>query len=338
MADAIQASIASRVTFLNHERLPAVLTAEPGETIHSLLEHSSEELTAIRLQYGALLFRGFGLATAQDFHAAADLLFDRQLRGYIGGVSPRGEVMSGVYESTRFPAHIRLPQHNEMSYLPDPPREIAFFCEVEPRHGGETPLSDSRRVYDLLPEATRSVFESSGISYHRYLYGPRWNIHHRTRNRLLKLYTSWMQAFSTNNPAVVERACAESGGSVEWDREQGAKINHVLPAVRNHPETGERLWFNQVSTFLSSPRSIGWVRWLLYQMAYPNPLRRPFHATLGDGRPITLAQLDSVNRAIDAATVKFPWRRGDLLLLDNFLVAHGRMPFRGERRILVAMR
>lgn len=46
---------------------------------------------------------------------------------------------------------------------------------------------------------------------------------------------------------------------------------------------------NQVATFLSSPQSTGLVRWLLYQMAYPNPFRRPFHATFGDGRPITSA-------------------------------------------------
>jgi alpha-ketoglutarate-dependent taurine dioxygenase len=146
-----------------------------------------------------------------------------------------------------------------------------------------------------------------------------------------------MAAFSTSDPAVVERSCAESGGTVQWDREEGAKINNVLPAVRRHPETGEMLWFSQVSTFLSSPQSTGLVRWLLYQMAYPNPLRRPFHARLGDGRPITFHQLNLINRAVESATVRFRWRRGDLLLVDNHLVTHGRMPFQGERRILVAI-
>ena len=80
------------------------------------------------------------------------------LRDYVGGVSPRGQVMSGVYESTRFPAHLRIPQHNEMAYLPDPPRELAFFCEVEPQHGGETPLADSRVIYELMP-----VGDSRGV-------------------------------------------------------------------------------------------------------------------------------------------------------------------------------
>jgi alpha-ketoglutarate-dependent taurine dioxygenase len=124
---------------------------------------------------------------------------------------------------------------------------------------------------------------------------------------------------------------------VQWDREEGAKINNVLPAVRNHPDTGEILWFNQVSTFLSSPQSTGFLRWLGYRLAYPNPFRRPFHATFGDGTPITLAQLNAVNQAIEEATIRFRWQRGDFLLVDNYLMTHGRMPFRGDRRILVAI-
>lgn len=97
------------------------------------------------------------------------------------------------------------------------------------------------------------------------------------------------------------------------------------------------MWFNQAATFLSSPRTIGWMRWLLYQAAYFNRFRRPMHATYGDGSPIPLKELERVNQTIDEATVRFRWRHGDFLLLDNFAAMHGRMPFRGERRILVAI-
>jgi len=326
-----------RLEFLNEKKLPAVITAIPGESLQTLLAGERNSLAEIRLRFGAILFRGFDLSTAEDFHAAAAHAFQGELKSYIGGMSPRGKVMSGVYESTSFPAHLRIPQHNEMAYLPDPPRELAFFCEVEPQHGGETPLADSRRIYSLIPASLRAVLEKHGISYHRYLYGPRWNRHHFHRNRLLKLHTSWMAAFSTTDPVEVELRCAENASKVQWDREEGAKISNILPAFRQHPETEERLWFNQVSTFLSSPRSSGLLRWLGYHIAYPNPFRRPFHATLGDGQPITLHQLNQVHQAIDAATVKFQWQRGDLLLVDNYLITHGRMPYKGNRRILVAI-
>jgi hypothetical protein len=31
------------------------------------------------------------------------------------------------------------------------------------------------------------------------------------------------------------------------------------------------------------------------------------------------------------------WRAGDVLILDNLLAAHGRMPFTGKRKVLLAM-
>jgi alpha-ketoglutarate-dependent taurine dioxygenase len=337
LAERLLTGVQDRISFLNERGLPALVTALPGESLTALLTDEREALEAVRLRYGAILFRGFDLSTPEEFRAAAALAFDNGLRDYVGGVSPRGQVMAGVYESTRFPAHLRIPQHNEMAYLPDPPRGLAFFCEVPPERDGETPLADARTIYELMPAEVREAFEARGVSYHRYLYGPKWNLHHLTRNKLVKLHTSWMAAFDTNDPGVVERSCAENGGQVRWDREEGAKINHVLPAVRLHPETGEKLWFNQVSTFLSSPRSTGWWRWLLYQIAYPNPFRRPFHAAFGDGGKISHGQVDQVNAAIDQAMVKFRWERGDLLLVDNFLVTHGRMPYSGARRILVAI-
>jgi alpha-ketoglutarate-dependent taurine dioxygenase len=329
--------IEDRLEFLNERMLPAVLTPVAGESLEALLTERRDSLSAIQRRHGAILFRGFSLSTPEDFRAAADLWFQGGLRNYVGGVSPRGQVMSGVYESTRFPAHLRIPQHNEMSYLPDPPRELAFFCEVEPQHGGETPLADSRTIYDLIPAEIRAVLEEGGISYHRYLNGRRMTLNHRNRHRIAKLHTSWMAAFSTDDPQAVERACAENGSTVQWDKEEGAKINNILSAFRRHPDTGEMLWFNQIATFLSSPRSTGFLRWLLYQSAFPDPLMRPFHATLGDGRPITIPQLNSIHHAIDSATVRFRWQRGDLLLVDNFLVTHGRMSYKGERRILVAI-
>jgi hypothetical protein len=97
------------------------------------------------------------------------------------------------------------------------------------------------------------------------------------------------------------------------------------------------VWFNQVSTFLAVPAEIGIWRWLLYRLVYPKPAWRSLHATLGTGDPIRLRELIAIYKAIESATVAFPWQRGDFLLIDNYLVTHGRLPFRGNRRILVSI-
>jgi Taurine catabolism dioxygenase TauD, TfdA family len=92
-----------------------------------------------------------------------------------------------------------------------------------------------------------------------------------------------------------------------------------------------------VTTFLVTPRMHGKPKVMFYEFMYPNPLTRPFHVIFGIGELIPEAYVDSIGETIDAATVKFPWEKGDLLLIDNLAVAHGRQPFRGQRKILAAM-
>lgn len=63
----------------------------------------------------------------------------------------------------------------------------------------------------------------------------------------------------------------------------------------------------------------------------------PFETDLGDGVPLTRDELDAINAAYEGATVREAWQPGDVLLVDNVLATHGRDPFRGDRRIVVAM-
>jgi alpha-ketoglutarate-dependent taurine dioxygenase len=36
-------------------------------------------------------------------------------------------------------------------------------------------------------------------------------------------------------------------------------------------------------------------------------------------------------------TFDVPWQTGDIALVDNFLVMHGRRPFQGKRRVLASL-
>ena len=60
------------------------------------------------------------------------------------------------------------------------------------------------------------------------------------------------------------------------------------------------------------------------------------HCTHADGSPIADADMDAVRDAIWKNMVFFKWRKGDVLVIDNDAVSHGRMPFRGPREIAVA--
>ena len=63
----------------------------------------------------------------------------------------------------------------------------------------------------------------------------------------------------------------------------------------------------------------------------------PNNTYYGDGTAIEPEALDHLRAVYAQEMTTFAWQRGDVLMVDNLLVAHARQPFRGPRQILVAM-
>jgi alpha-ketoglutarate-dependent taurine dioxygenase len=270
------------------------------------------------LRAGALLFRGFPLREAEDFRRAVAAMAP-QLRGYAGGTSPRSQVAEGIYTSTEYPKQLEIPLHNEMSYSVRWPQRLYFFCATAAQAGGETPLADSRRILQAMPAPIVEEFERRQLMYVRNLAPAS------------SRYNAWSKAFETDDREQVEAYCRDMDIGFEWQPGGGLRIHERRPPTRAHPLTGERVWFNQVHLFHASNTP----------MASSVDARieagLPMAAYYGDGGRIDNATLASVREVLRAQRRSFAWRQGDLLVVDNVLAAHGRLPFDGPRRILVAM-
>jgi alpha-ketoglutarate-dependent taurine dioxygenase len=327
MADAFDLSL------FGNETLPLVVRPKKHDAdLGALAKDVVEELRRKLLEHGALLFRDFPVRSAADFQRVIDALSLGPSLDYIGGDSPRTKITGSVYTSTEAPRSFKIPLHNELSFVSRYPKHILFFCDVAPEERGETIIADARRVYRTIDEAVRRRFEDKGLKYVSAYYG---------KSRLMDVvnpsHKSWRQVFETDDPARVEQLCREHDFAFEWHGDNWIRITQTRPATMNHPETGEHVWFSQPHLYDFNPRLLGYFQWAGAKLFYAQKhtrLHEVFHA---DGSPIARADLYHLLDTLDACTVRFPWKRGDVLLLDNILAMHGREPFSGERRILAAM-
>jgi alpha-ketoglutarate-dependent taurine dioxygenase len=135
----------------------------------------------------------------------------------------------------------------------------------------------------------------------------------------------------------VEKICKDKGITYRWTDDNWLIVEEKRPATNTHPVTFEEVWFNQAHIFKLSRRFLGLWRYLATQILYHHPDHRFHDVTFADGSPIPFAMLEHVRDKLDENTVSFPWQKGDLLVLDNYLAMHGRDSFEGNRRIFTAM-
>ncbi len=305
--------------FSPDQKLPLVVTpAVPDADLAEWAAGHEAEIRADLLAHGAILFRGFGVDTPEVLEAFASKLCAHLFNE--NGEHPRESVTGNVYTPVFYPQDQRLLWHNENSFNWRWPLKIFFACAQPAAEGGETPLVDSRRVYEEIPEEIRRAFEEKGVLYQRtYSEG---------------LGLPWQTVFQTDDIGEVEREALETRVELSWRSGDRLRTRGGRPAVIPHPVTGEKTWFNQGQhwhvacldpTTSQSMRSL-----------FPDD-ELPRHLFFGDGMPIPDEWMATILDVYDRLEVKFPWQKGDVVLVDNVLVAHGRNPYRGPRKILVAM-
>jgi alpha-ketoglutarate-dependent taurine dioxygenase len=271
------------------------------------------------LEHGGILFRNFNIRNASEFEQFINAVSSTPLE-YNERSSPRSQVSGNIYTSTDHPANQRIFLHNENSYQHTWPMKIFFFCERAAQHNGETPIADVRKVFARLrPEITERFSQKNWMYIRNFGDG---------------LGLSWQTVFQTSDKDAVEKHCRKNGIEVEWKDGDRLRTRAVRPALARHPQTGETVWFNH-ATFFHVTTLEPEVGDVLMRTFSPEDL--PTNTCYGDGSLIEPDVLDELREAYEQETVTFPWHEGDILLLDNMLVAHGRASYSGPRKILVGM-
>jgi alpha-ketoglutarate-dependent taurine dioxygenase len=332
-------------------KLPLVIDAEGHTDVDRLIVWLRERADWVQeklTRHGAILLRGFDVVDADGFEAVARAIAPTLRNDYLG--TPTQRLTDYVFPSSDLPGRYSIAQHCEMSYLRTPPTRVFFGCLEPPApHTGETPLADFRQVGRDLDPALRARFERGGIRISRNFRGP--------GAKGVRLWTleRWDEFFSTTDPVVVEAKCAAEGMDCEWTASGGLRLSITQPIYRDHPGTGERVWYNQFAAhhlassaweypriFRLRPTLCNWLSWQLVRITVGLKRRSPrstlaYYCTYADGSEIPDRDMRALLATIWKHTVIMPWQRGDVLAIDNRSVSHGRFPCSGPRQIVACL-
>lgn len=290
----------------------------------------AREIEALVSRAGVVLIRGFEINNPAAFRAVCHAI-RADLKNYTGGDSPRTTVSDQVYTSTEYPQELEVLLHNELSYAGWSPEMVFFGCLQPSESGGQTHIADGRVIYDALDPVIRERFESRNITYLQHL----WDAEGEPG-----IGKSWQETFESTDRGKAERYLVRANMDYEWTS-FGIRTRAHHKAVLRHPVNGEKCWHNQADQW---HRALGSVKVSIgaqgdprFDPATAGEETLGNHVTYGDGGEIDPADLEAVRATSRRCEVLFPWQAGDVMVIDNIMAMHGRKPFTGPRRILVAM-
>ena len=248
--------------------LPLVMEPATGDVdLPAWLQTNRDFVDSKLAEHGAILLHGFADTAAAGFEQVAKAVCSDLYNE--NGEHPRESVSGNIYTPVFHPPDQKLLWHNENSFNQTWPGKILFCCVLPAAQGGETPIVDSRKVFDAIPSKIRDRFLEKGVMY--------------VRNYGTGLGLDWRTVFRTDDRAEVEARCKDNRLDFGWKPNGGLRTRAIRPAALRHERTGEWSWFNQAQHWHVScldPDTREGIASLFQEVDYPR------HCYYGDGSPI----------------------------------------------------
>lgn len=288
----------------------------PAHIFHSNRLFLEQQL----LEHGALFLRGFPLQSGQDFNSVVEAIGWDSL-SYVGS-APRTKVVGDVYTANDSNPDVSVPFHHEMVQVAEGwPSKLLFFCETNAAEGGQTPIVLSRKVTEKMwqefPEFMEKLDEL-GLLYLKIL-PKEMDPEYLSRQ-------GWPLVFGTSDPKEAEqRAMNQFTARVEWLADESLKmISGPFKGTRSFGRQGQNAWFNAIAVYFKRASTKTGLS-----------SDTPYDVIFGDGSRLPADAVEASVNIIEDLSVDIAWQKGDLMIVDNFAVMHGRRPYKPPRRVLV---
>ena len=280
---------------------------------------NSEELSAKAATHGAVLFRGFPLATDYDFDTfvAAFGLPNFTYEDSLSNAVRRNRT-ARVFTANEAPADVNICLHHEMAQTPIYPSKLFFFCEKAAEQGGATPLCRSDILFDrMTKEMPQFALDCAdkGLLYSHVMPA--------VDDAASGMGRSWQSTWKASTPQEAEARMTELGYAWEWQDDGCLKVTTPQLQAVKRLRNGGTVFFNQLIAAFH-----GW------KDARNDPGKS---ITFGDGAPLDSRAMDRVIEMAEEITFDVPWQAGDVALVDNYVTMHGRRTFQGTRKVLASL-
>ena len=274
-----------------------------GLDIEAIKDHVRES--------GAVVFKGFNLDAAL-FEQFSDSLSNDFMNNMGSGswrktknYSSDGTVQNvaytyGIGHQRTFP----LPLHADRAYVKSCPEVMFFMCEHPADEDGRTTVCDGIDAYNSLSESTRELLDEKRLKYIRHYQDG-----------------EWQTLYQTQDFAVIEKYCTDNDMILERLDDNSIRTAYIHTGV---PLTK----WQQTKSFCNSMQ-IG--LWQEYDMG-----RKTTFVRFEDGSEIPEDVRQDIDEVTEKLTAEIPWEAGDMAIVDNTRMLHGRRSFTDENRAILA--
>lgn len=324
----ISASVLDHVSSPLFLEFPSNLTSQD---VTQRVRASAPALDSLILQHGGVVLRNTGLSGPADFDAFIGA-FPAYERGYVGGAGPRSLVTGQVWEATKVDQRYKITVHQEMAYMADFPPRIAFYCARAAESGGETIVARMSEFMKRIPSELMHELAAHGVrSVRNYARA------HEADGKSTVQHIdekSWDEVFGTDDRGAVEAICAERNIECIWNDDGTLTLVEYMSAFTKHPILDKEFYRNIVHINFAQTE-LGSANVEHQERVARQKMRTGL--SLGSGEELSAEQFGVMERALDEVTLAWDWRAGDVMVLDNLQMGHGRNPFEGERETFVAL-
>lgn len=311
------------------------------EAVASLLKKAAQEkvFSNSLIKSGALVIRNTGATDPEVLskyveaigNGSGDEPFEQH-----GTTAQRTEITKTLCTANEGPASDHIHQHNEYSRFNIHPTRLFFVCsQYGPgTKGGQTPIVHGAEFFNALKEETPELLERLGKD--GLYYEQTW--FKTTTNK-----TSWSDYFCfgklIEEKDSLEEAKKKAGDLVNsyvsedfhWTDTDDLVVGQHTQPIRLHKDPDSS---KQFPTVFSS------VATYYYYASVKKSYSTPTKPLLYDNgkEEIDAGQLDKLLQISEDISYKHSWEEGDIAIVDNYQVSHGRCPWSdGPRKILVSM-